>query len=346
MLKFLLLPFSLLYFLISSIRNTLFDLKIIKSKYFHNISVISIGNLAVGGTGKTPMTEYILNILKDRNIAVLSRGYKRKTKGFLYVTQEKKAIDVGDEPLQMAQKFPNNTIAVCENRETGISKLISQKKVECIILDDSFQHRKVIPKLSILLTEYNRPYYNDYFLPTGRLRDNKQEAHRANIIVITKSPKNIRPIEKSIWRQNLKIKPYQDIFFTTIKYDNIINVFESSNKNNKEYFKNFHILVFSGIANQHYFTNHVKQEINKNITILKFKDHKNYSQADIEKIIQNFNEIKNKNKIILTTEKDAVKIRNLSFDKKYEKYFYYQQIKTEFLFKKNNQKNSISKIFH
>ncbi|MEA3450313.1 MAG: tetraacyldisaccharide 4'-kinase, partial [Bacteroidota bacterium] len=187
----------------------------------------------------------------------------------------------------------------------------------------------------------DRPYYTDFFLPTGRLRDSKSEVHRANIIVITKCPNNIRPIEKSIWAQNIKLRPYQELFFTTINYNNIINVFNSSDEKTEESFKNFHILIFSGIANQYYFTNHVKEKISKNISILKFKDHKNYLLEDVEEIIQNFEKINNKNKIILTTEKDAVKIRNMTIDKKYKKYFYYQEIKPEFLFKDESKFNKL-----
>ena len=334
MLKLFLFPFSILYSFVVNFRNFLYDHHFIKSYYFHKASVISIGNLAVGGTGKTPMTEYILKSFPERKIAVLSRGYKRKSKGFIFVTADKKPVQTGDEPLQMAQKFPNHIFAVCKDRREGIKKLIAEKDAQNIVLDDAFQHRKINPKLSILLTEYHHPFFKDHFLPVGRLRDNKQESHRADIIVVTKAPERIYPIEKNIWKDNLKLRPYQSLFFSSIHYGKIINLFESSIRKDQKSFKNHHILIVTGIANHKYFAEHIKEEISQSTTIINFSDHKNYTQKDIDKIMIRFEEIKAKNKIILTTEKDAIKLRILEIKEKIKENIFFQEIEMKILFNK------------
>lgn len=341
MMRLIFFPLSTIYAFVASFRNFLYDYNFLKSYYFHQIPVISIGNIAVGGTGKTPLTEYILKTFEQKNLAVLSRGYKRKTKGFVVVSPDKSPFEVGDEPLQMCKKFPAKTFAVCEKRVDGINKLISNNNIDAIILDDAFQHRKVKPKLSILLTEYDRPFFKDHFLPSGRLRDNKHEVHRADIIVVTKSPNKIKPIEKTIWRDNLKLRPYQNLFFASIHYGNVINIFDTTIKQNQENFKDNHIFLFSGIANHSYFLEHVKHKISKEITESVYKDHKIYTETDILEIINKFENISNTNKIILTTEKDSVKIRTLNIDKKYHKYFFYQEIETKFLFEKEDEFNGL-----
>ncbi len=341
MLKLFLFPFSILYSLIVGLRNFLYDHHFIKSYYFHKASVISIGNLAVGGTGKTPMTEYIIRNFQDKKIAVLSRGYKRRSKGFLFVTKDKNPAQTGDEPLQMAQKFPNNTIAVCKDRKEGIKKLITEKHVEAIVLDDAFQHRKINPKLSILLTEYQQPFFKDHFLPVGRLRDNKQEAHRADIIVVTKAPEKIYPIEKNIWKDNLKLRPYQNLFFSSIAYGEIINIFDKTKKQDQNSFKNYHILIVTGIANYKYFVEHIKKEISSTITIMNFSDHKKYTEKHIDEIITKFETIETKNKIILTTEKDAVKLRTIEIKDEIKKILFFQEIKIKILFDKETEFNNL-----
>ncbi len=202
-----------------TIRNFLYDFEIIKSNYFTDTKIITIGNLAVGGTGKTPVIELITKNLKDKyKIAILSRGYKRKTKGFLYVQAGMKASESGDEPLEIKRKFSNVVVAVCKKRVEGIKKLQKDHKPDIILLDDAFQHRKVKPTKAVLLTEYNRPFYKDNFLPVGRLRDNKREIHRADFVIVTKSPQKILPVENTAWRGNLHLLAYQKLYFSFLKY--------------------------------------------------------------------------------------------------------------------------------
>ncbi len=337
MLKILLAPLSLLYAIISKIRNFLYNHDIINSSFFSDTTVISIGNLAVGGTGKTPHTEFLINFLKDKfNIAILSRGYKRKSKGFLYVTPNLSYEQTGDEPLQISSKFNNIPVAVCKKRKDGINKLIKDKNPEAIILDDAFQHRKIKPNLSILLTEYKNPFFKDYFLPLGRLRDNAHEYIRADIIIITNCPNDVKPIEKSIWRDNMKLMPYQKHFFSSVKYTNITNISNKNDIKTIDNLKNHDIVIVTGIANPKYFINFVEENISNKTHTLSFSDHKKFNNKDIEKISNTFNKINNKNKIILTTEKDAIRLKNIIPDN-LKSNIYFQEIEIELLFDKKDE---------
>lgn len=332
MLKIFLAPISFLYFLISLFRNFFYNHNLFRSYFFNNTTTIVLGNLAVGGTGKTPHTEFISYLLKKKfNIAILSRGYKRKSKGFFYVKIEEDFTKFGDEPFQIKSNFNDLTVAVSENRVKGIKKIIQDKKSDVVILDDAFQHRKLKPNLSILLTEFKKPYFKDHFFPLGRLRDNKTEYTRADIIIITKCPEDIKPIEKTIWRDDLKLRPYQKHFFTKIIYTQIINVFDSKNIKSNSSFKNFDILVITGIANPSYFTDYIRNKISEKITIINYKDHKNFKPKDIQKIEEKFNSITSSNKIILTTEKDAIRLKPLIAEN-LRSLIYYQKIELEFLF--------------
>lgn len=343
MLKILLYPLSIIYSIVARIRNLFFDSNISKSKFFNNVTIISIGNITVGGTGKTPHTEYLVGLLKDKyKIAVLSRGYKRKTKDFLYVNQSNTHQEVGDEPLQIATKFNDIIVAVCANRVEGVKKIKKENDVDIILLDDAFQHRKIKPKISILLTTYNNPYFRDYFLPVGRLRDNKTEYTRADIIIISKSPYDTKPIERSIWKTDINIKPYQELFFSTESYLNLINLFDKNTKIDKNTLANSTILILSGIANPSNFINYVKNNYSKKIIQLKFKDHKNFSKKDIEKIINKFINIKSENKLIITTEKDAMRLKNYNFPENIKQKTFYQPIKIDFLF--DSEKKFYNKI--
>ena len=315
MLKTIILyPFSLIYALIISIRNFMFDHDILKSKEF-DFPIICVGNISVGGTGKTPHTEYIVSLLKNKyKTAVLSRGYKRKTKGFVLADSSSKSTEIGDEPKQIKQKFKNITVAVSEKRVLGIQKLIDSKdKPEVIILDDAFQHRYVQAGLSVLLIDYNRSILTDSYLPLGRLRDNPSQRHRANIIIITKSPKDVKPIEIRIMAKALNLFPYQTLYFTSLKYAEICPVFtESKILADKEMIEkdNYHCLNVSGIANPTLFEEYV-ESFCKNTTNLRFSDHHKYTAKDIDKIFKQFNSIKSEKKIVLTTEKDAVKFSEI-----------------------------------
>ncbi len=313
MLRILLWPISLLYGLVTQVRNFLFDHQILKSKEF-NIPVISVGNITVGGTGKTPHVEYLVKLLKnENNLAVLSRGYKRKTKGFYIAGDEPKPNEIGDEPCQIKRKFPEITVAVDANRKRGIQKLIEQG-IQSVILDDAFQHRYVKPGLSILLVDFNRNINEDHLLPCGRLREHVSAKDRADIMIISKTPPNIKPIDRRLIHKNLYPRPYQTVYFTGLKYGNIKAVFkEAVNNISLQDLKNGSIVLFTGIAH----TKQLLEYLNRfcrNIIHLNYPDHANYNLNRINKIINTFNNIKNTNKIILTTEKDAVKVRELAIE--------------------------------
>lgn len=341
MLSLLLYPFALLYSIIIKIRNFLFDNKVIKSTCFSEVIIITVGNITVGGTGKTPLTEYLIKILKNKfRIAILSRGYKRKTKGFLYVTPFNTHEEVGDEPLQISNKYSDITVAVCANRVKGIQKIITDNKIDIIILDDAFQHRKLSPKFSILLTTYNNPYFKDKFLPVGKLRDNRSEYKRAKILITTKSPKEIKPIEHSIWQENIKLMSYQHLFFSTEKYKKLVNVFYSNNHFEDESFSSYTVLVISGIANSSNFINQIKKKYSKKIIHLEYNDHKNFSKKDVQKITKKFNNIQNK-KIIITTEKDGMRLKKINFQASIKENMFYLPIEIDFLFNSKNNFNSL-----
>lgn len=218
-LKIILWPLSVLYGIGVSIRNRLFNLGILKTQEF-DIPIICVGNITVGGTGKTPHTESLINELKnDYRVACLSRGYKRKTSGFVLATANSTANDIGDEPMQIKAKFPEITVAVDANRVRGIKKLMQlPEKPEVIILDDGFQHRYVKADINIMLIDYNRPIYEDHLLPLGRLRESIHAKDRANYIIVTKCPQNISPIEKRIILKHLNLKAYQQLLFSSMKY--------------------------------------------------------------------------------------------------------------------------------
>ena len=307
-LKLLLLPVYLLYSILIRIRNILFDVGFLKSKKF-NIPVISVGNMCVGGSGKTPHVEYIIRLINDsKNISVLSRGYGRRSKGFLNVTPQSSAKIVGDEPLQIASKYPNVSVAVCERRVSGIMKLLKQK-VSLILLDDAFQHRWVQPGLSILLTKYDNLFVNDVLLPLGSLREHKHGYSRADIIVVTGTPNPLLPLDE--YRLIEQISPFynQKVCFSYVKYLDAISIFSDKKiaLNGKK------ILLVTGIENPNSFINYLEDTNNEIAHHLKYRDHYNYRDKDVKKIISKFNSITSTEKLILTTEKDSFRL--LKFEK-------------------------------
>jgi len=309
--RLLLYPFAVIYGIIVFIRNKLFDFKILSSAKF-NVPVISVGNITAGGTGKTPHVEYLISILKNEfKIAVLSRGYKRKTKKFFIAKEDSTIQDVGDEPKQIKQKFPEIIVAVDTKRVNGINNILRHdNNIEAFILDDAFQHRWVKPGLSILLIDYNRPIFSDYLLPAGYLRECPREIKRADIILVTKCPENISLSSKTNFEKRLHITPNQQIFFTKISYGFPKPVF--NNDFNTEIFKNsmslFSVLLITGIANPNLLLEYLSNKFAE-LKHFKYSDHYNYSEIDIKKIMLKFKEFKNKKAIILTTEKDAVKFQ-------------------------------------
>ncbi|WP_425659200.1 tetraacyldisaccharide 4'-kinase [Tenacibaculum ascidiaceicola] len=304
--RFLLFPFAVLYDVVTRFRNWFFNVGILKSTSF-DISVIAVGNLSVGGTGKSPQIEYLIRLLKDDyKIAVLSRGYKRKTEGFQLVNDTHTAEDVGDEPLQFYKKFKNDiTVAVDADRTNGIQQLLkNDNPLEVILLDDAYQHRKVTASTYILLTKYNDLYVDDFVLPTGNLRESRRGAKRASVIVVTKCPENLSKAEQEKIVRKLNPKSYQKVFFTTIAYDENLKGTEElaiSDLKDKE------VLLVTGIANPKPLLNFLKEK-EVSFKHLNFPDHHNFTQQDISTIKKSFDELPSEQKIILTTEKDYMRL--------------------------------------
>ncbi len=340
-------PISLIYGFITIIRNALFDLKILQSKTFE-IPIICVGNITVGGTGKTPHTEFLVDFLQEEfKIAVLSRGYKRKTSGFKLANENSKVNEIGDEPKQILNKFPKIKVAVDKNRVRGIKELLkSDKELQLILLDDGFQHRYVKAGLNILLIDYNRLIYEDNFLPYGELRESAEERKRAEIIIISKTTNNIKPIEQRIIAKDLKLKPYQDLFFTYFEYQKIVHVFNKKEADFKFYELN--IFLVTGIANNFQIINYLQKD-NNIIEHFAFEDHYSYQNNDIDKIISNYNEIKENNEkgktIIITTEKDATRLQDMEYANKLSKLpIYYLPIKIKFI--NEDRKDFNKKVFN
>ncbi len=303
--RFILFPFSILYNCITSIRNKLFDLGVLKSTSFV-IPVIAVGNLNVGGTGKTPQIEYLIRLLQDTyKTAVLSRGYKRKTKGFQIVNQNNSAEDVGDEPLQFFKKFENITVAVDADRTNGINQLMNQElSPEIVLLDDAYQHRKVTAGYYVLLTKYNDLFSDDYLLPTGNLREARRGAKRAHAIIVTKCPKELSKEEQQQIIVKLNVLPNQKLFFTAIEYNEEL---KGKKKLHITDLKTKEVVLVTGIANPNPLLNYLKS---KEISFLhlKYPDHHHFSKEDIAKINTVSNDVGSKEKLILTTEKDYVRL--------------------------------------
>lgn len=324
---------SLFYGLVVNIRNEMFNMKILPSREF-DLPVISVGNITVGGTGKTPHTEYIINILSSvLKVAELSRGYKRKTRGFLLVQTNSKVRQVGDEPLQIKQKFNDIIVAVDNDRVRGIEKLMELPDApDAIVLDDAFQHRYVIPGLNILLTDYNRLITKDSLLPFGRLREPAFNRERANVIIVTKCPAQIKPIEERIISMELFIRPYQQLYFTRYEYGDALPVFPDEVLSTENSLRDgAAILLFTGIANADPLKEYLMHK-SHNILELRFPDHHNYSPKDMDQIITVFNTLPDEKRIILTSEKDMIRIRDsANVPDVIHKFLYYIPVTISFL---------------
>lgn len=302
--RLLLLPLALIYGTFIRCRNLLFNTGLIKSLGFP-VPVILAGNLTTGGTGKTPCVEYLVRLLSNNHrLAVLSRGYKRKSKGFIVASPDASARDIGDEAKQLKDKFPDLTVAVEKRRVKGIQNLLSRPEPsDCIILDDGFQHRWVKPGLSILLTEYNDLFTHDYLLPAGNLREHRKNFHRADIILITKSPAVHSPISEKLIIKKMKPAKHQLVFFSYLSYDEWMPVFD-----HKSCQKPNTIVLFTGIANPSPLEQHLMKKSSELITV-KFRDHHAYTKRDMQHIINVFDKQFTKNKILLTTEKDLSRLK-------------------------------------
>lgn len=313
-LNYWLAPFSFLYGIGVGVRNQLFEWGILPSEQYP-VPVISIGNLAVGGTGKTPHTEYIIRLLKNQyRVAVLSRGYKRNTSGFILAGPNSTSQEIGDEPYQIKNKFPDIQVAVDSNRRRGIRKLLSlpaPELPEVILLDDGFQHRYVTPSLSIVLTDYHRLFYSDKLMPVGQLRESIIGIRRADMVIVTKCEENIKPIEFRIIEENMKLLAHQLLFFTRITYGEIEPLFRSVAHPliRKEIGAEEEILLISGIASPAHFVQEAEQ-ISTNIKAVSFPDHHTFSKSDIKKLNAIYEKMTSPGKLILVTEKDAARLKD------------------------------------
>jgi tetraacyldisaccharide 4'-kinase len=300
-----------MYKMVLKLRHTLYDKQILKSSSF-NFPLICVGNLAMGGTGKSPMTEYLIRLLKDHyHTATLSRGYKRKTKGFAIAGVNTSAIDIGDEPMQFHRKFPEVTVAVGEERLIAIPQLLHDRpETEVIILDDAFQHRAVQAGLNILLTSYNNIYTDDELFPAGTLRDVASAAERAQIIIVTKCPETLTESEREVIQRRLHPKKNQRVFFTTLEYDAPFHLYNNTNYDIKG---TEDIVLITGVAQPAPLINYVKKVFHK-VELMQYPDHHIFNMDDLKQIRETFDKmrISNQDAIIVTTEKDGVRLEKFA----------------------------------
>ena len=304
--RYLLFPLSFIYGSITAIRNLLFDYGIFKSQSY-TIPIICIGNLSLGGTGKTPHTQYLLDLLKNNyRVAVLSRGYGRKNYNLQFVETTSNATKVGDEPLQLKQNNPECLVVVEKNRNKGVKKILNDfPETEVILLDDGYQHRWIKAGFNILITPFSSPYYKDYLMPVGKLRESKKGVSRANAVIFSKTPENTNPTLKKGMLERLHLFAHQEAYFSGIQYHR----FKCIN-NNTELEENnpYSITLVSGIANANPLIKYLEEK-GHSINHLKYSDHHNYIRNDIETILAEYNADKSTKKLILTTEKDATKLK-------------------------------------
>ena len=332
-----------MYHLITSLRNFLFDQGWGLKQQSFDVPLISVGNLAVGGTGKTPHTEYLVRLLQaaGKEVAVLSRGYGRATKGFHLASPASTAQEIGDEPLQIKQKFPDCTVAVCEKRVVGMQQLIAQRQEEgkttdnwVVVLDDAFQHRYIKPGFSILLTDYTRPYYADRVLPWGRLRESAEGAQRADIIIVTKCPKHLSATNAEQIRAKLAPLPTQEVFFTCFDYGNPYSASDC-----QEVELPHRALVLTGIAKPHPLYAYLEAH-GVEIKPLAFPDHHAFTPSDVARINAAFAALPEGYKVI-TTEKDAVRLRLLpTLSEAVKQHLLVQPIEVKFLFGQTEKFNT------
>ena len=309
-----------------TLRHWMFDCKLIKSQNFKT-PIICVGNITVGGTGKTPTAEMIVGYMKQYyNVAVLSRGYGRRTKGYLEVKTTSSYRDVGDEPLQIKLKYPDALVVVCEKRTEAIHRIEAEHpEINLIVMDDGFQHRYVEPRINVVIVDSTRPYYEDDYLPAGTLRDKPESLDRAHYFIVTKCPVDMSPLDQRVWRMNLHKIAYQRVYFTRVIPTPPVAQFPTQNVLNE----GDEVIVMSGIGNPKAFISDVKRNYNVVGTIT-FPDHHVYSVSDIERIVAKLE--KHPKAMLLTTEKDTVKLRRSRRvpDIMRERLFY-QPVQVEFL---------------
>ncbi len=310
-------PISWIFGAITATRNQLFKWGMLKQQTF-DVPIIVVGNIAIGGTGKTPHTEFVVGLMRHKyNVAVISRGYKRGTSGFILASRRSSPFDIGDEPYQIYHKFDGKVpVAVCESRTKGIQKLLSlNPKINLIVLDDAFQHRYVKPTVSIVLTEFNRPVFYDRLLPLGRLREPMSSIYRADMVVVTKCPPDIRPLEYRLFKEKLDLIAYQKLYFSSYVYGELTPVFSddidlSEMPRISWLNENDSILAIAGIAHPRPFAKWLRRSKAK-VKLKSFPDHHNFQRRDLETISSLYQQLPGSGrKIIVTTEKDAVRLAN------------------------------------
>ncbi|BAO54286.1 tetraacyldisaccharide 4'-kinase [Nonlabens marinus] len=313
-LRFLLYPFSVLYDGITGLRNWGFDQGFLEQRQF-DIPIIAVGNLSTGGTGKSPMIEYLIRQNSDKKVAVLSRGYGRKTRGFLEVFEKNTPVEVGDEPLQFKLKFKDSiVVAVCEKRVDGVETLLRNHQLDLILLDDAYQHRYVKASTYVLLTSYGQPFYYDHLLPAGNLRESRSGAYRASHIVVTKCPEDLSETEQQQIIKKINPKSYQGVYFSTIGY--AAEAIGISGSLTLHKLSGQKITVITGIAKPDYFVSYLKEYME--VDHLYFPDHYNFTQKDIDRFREK--------ELIITTEKDFVRLKQYNLE-----HVYYVPITMEFL---------------
>lgn len=312
--KVLLTPLSWGYGAGVWMRNMAFNMGILKEESFE-VPVVSIGNVTVGGTGKTPHVEYIISRLGRRyNIAVLSRGYKRRTKGFVMASDNLTPVDLGDEPYQIYHKFRGLIdVAVCENRRKGIKTLLKiNPDIDLILLDDALQHRYVKPKVNVVMIDYNRPPFEDKLMPLGQLREPADRILKCDMVVVTKCPDDIKPVDLRMFKEHLELFKYQQLYFSKIRYGAPEPVFPIGNPELTSLNwldKDDVLLGIAGIANPRPFTKYLRQ-FGTRLKVIHYDDHHTYTRSDFSYIFKMLKELEGRRKYIITTEKDAVRILN------------------------------------
>lgn len=334
-LRYILLPFTLLYSAVLFVRHKLFDLGILKSTQ-PQVKTLVIGNLALGGTGKTPHTELLIERLKSENkIAILSRGYGRKTKGFILADNHSRPDIIGDEPHQIHKKFPKTPLAVCEDRVVGIKKLTELfKDLDLIILDDAFQHRRLSPHSSLLLTTYQNPFFDDILLPAGNLRDIKSRKKAADYIIVSKCPEDLSTNIMSDFRAEIKPSRNQKLFFSSIEYGSPLN-FEGG-----DIPKECGVILVSGIAKPESFYSYCKSKFEV-LEILEYVDHYDFLGKDLKAMENKLIKFANKNTVILCTEKDFYKLSSLFSESKFKQSLYFLPMRAHILEQEEDFINSI-----
>ena len=330
--RFLVFPLSIIFKFVTDIRNKLYDCNFLKSEKI-NVPVISVGNLSTGGTGKTPMVDFIIyNLKRDYNISVLSRGYNRKSKGFIEIKNSDNPSLVGDEPFLIKSNHSEVPVFACEDRVEGAKKIISENNTNLILLDDAFQHRKISRNLDIVLTDYNNLFYKDYLLPYGNLRESRNNINRADVIIVTKCPLDFNKADAIKIKNQINPKKTQSLFFSQIKYSEILFGFKEVSFKS---ISNSKLTLVTGIANSQPLKEYLKKN-NVNFDHFDYPDHYNYSRKDVNKILAT-----TKNNIILTTKKDYYKLSQFKIDN-----LLYIDIKVEFLNGKQEFLSTIKEVLN